>query len=798
MRVPAFSALLALSLAGGACASGVMLPDDQTVPPFGIVSQQLAVTATGQAATTTLTQVFRNPTSRTLQVQYLFPLPDGAKVDELTIWEDGKEVPAEIVPADQAEKIYLDIVRRAKDPALLERLDDKLYRLRVFPVPPGERKVRIRYSEVLPRDGGLVEYTYPLRTGAKAATLEKSFALKVDVTAEAPLGSVFSPSHEVEVSRPSEKRAVVGLEASRYVLDEDFKLLWTVEDGDVGVTVLTHRPDQAEPGTFMALIRPSRTESSRPIPRDLVFVLDTSGSMKNGKLTQAKDALKYCIDNLSGDDRFAVMEFATTVTKFKPELLDANDDNRRLASKWIDRLDAAGGTAIQQALLEAVKLRPEDGDRPFTVVFLTDGEPTIGETDEEKIANTLLDKATANTRLFTFGVGVDVNTYLLDKLADGTRAVSTYVLPEENIERKVSGFYEKYSRPALTGVRLAVGAGVEISDLYPPQLPDLFYGQQLVVLGRYTGKGKTTLSLTGELAGDSRTTEQSVKFSKESGKSDFLDGLWAQRKVGYLLDQIRLNGEKDELVETVKQLALRHGIVTPYTSYLAVPDGAYDEMERLAAAGRPLLRESARGGRASRKDAPTGGFAGGDAGGDWAEQGEGRRSGLGGRGFGGGGAAADAAKPAPAAAAPASEAAFDSSISGRSRRLVLGRDTARAGADAVQVAQQNRALRESEVTQNAMTRNAGLRTVAGQAFTFADNRWNDTRIAEKPEKLVQVKYLSQAYLQLVRNDAVAAKVLTQADRVRWLSPSGTVIEVVPDAGVETMTLDKANTLLRRS
>ncbi|MBI1917724.1 MAG: VWA domain-containing protein, partial [Planctomycetes bacterium] len=309
-----------------------------------------------------------------------------------------------------------------------------------------------------------------------------------------------------------------------------------------------------------------------------ILVLDTSGSMAGEKMEQARKALKSCLNNLAEKDRFGLINFATVVNKYKDGLTEAGKDQVAQAKKWVDELEATGGTAIYDALEAALEFRPKDESRTFTIVFFTDGLPTVGEGDKtspEAILKNTIAKNTANTRIFTFGVGDDVNATLLDQLAYKTRARPTYVRPAEDIEIKVSGMYTKISHPVLTNLKLANTGDVQIKEVYPPQLPDLFHGSQLVVLGRYTGKGPAAIKLTGTVGKEKKELVYELTFpEKTSDGKEFVEHLWARRKVGYLLDQIRATGENKELVSEVVALAKKYGITTPYTSYLVVPDEA--------------------------------------------------------------------------------------------------------------------------------------------------------------------------------------------------------------------------------
>ncbi len=326
----------------------------------------------------------------------------------------------------------------------------------------------------------------------------------------------------------------------------------------------------------MFLVSPQVEAEKKRVPRDLVLVLDTSSSMSEIKMQQAKKALKYCLAQLKPEDRFAVIKFSTTVAAFRDKLVEANKDYIDAANKWVDGLKTSGGTAIWPALDEALAMRPNDPNRPFTMVFFTDGQPTVDETNPDKIVKKVLDKNSGNTRIFTFGVGDDVNAAMLDQLADATRAVSTYVREAEDIETKVSSLYAKISNPVLTDVKLATNENIRSTRSTRRSCRTCSTGTQLVVIGRYTGSGPRAIQLTGMVGKEKQEFVYELNFpaktESDTGK-DFVEPLWARRKVGYLLDQIRVNGEKKELVDEVVALAKRYGIATPYTSYLVVPDG---------------------------------------------------------------------------------------------------------------------------------------------------------------------------------------------------------------------------------
>ncbi|HYT87729.1 MAG TPA: VIT domain-containing protein, partial [Gemmataceae bacterium] len=510
--------LVLLAAVAPAQARGLLIPKEKTVPPLAMLNHQVSITIEDQVAVTKVEQTFRNHTDRQLEATYIFPVPKGASVRKFAMWVDGKEVPGELVEAQKAKQIYTSIVQRTLDPGLLEYMGNNLLKLSVFPVPPrGDQKITLSYTSVATSENGLVEYVYPLKTDGKATQTLEKFAIHVDLKSQHSLTNIYSPSHPITMARPSDRQAKISFEKDTALLDRDFVLYYTAGGKDVGVTALTHRPISGSDGHFMLLISPrAELSKSQQVPRDMIFVLDTSGSMRGKRMTQARNALKYCLNNLGENDRFTLMNFATTVNQYTDKLLPANKDELEKARKWVDGLEATGGTAIDDALKTALSMRSNDSTRTFNVVFFTDGQPTIGETNIDKIQKNVAAKNTANTRIFTFGVGDDVNASFLDQLAEQSRALSTYVRENEDIEVKVSSLYGKISNPVLTGLKLTVGENIKISEVYPPQLSDLFHGTQLVVLGRYTGKGHAAIKLTGSIGKETKEFVYEVNFADKT------------------------------------------------------------------------------------------------------------------------------------------------------------------------------------------------------------------------------------------------------------------------------------------
>jgi Ca-activated chloride channel homolog len=565
-----------LACGGWAQAHGLLIPEDKTLPPLAMLNHKVSIQIDDQVAITKVEQTFRNHTDRPLEATYLFPVPKGAAVNGFSMLVDGKEVKGELVEAAKARDMYTAIVRRTQDPGLLEYLDNKLFQVKVFPIPAhGDQKMTLSYNTVLNREGDLIECVYPLKTDGKATATLEAFGIEATIRSQHGVQNVYSPTHAISLKRSNDQEVSVQFEKNQALLDKDFQLYYQLGSKDVGLTAMTYRPISGENGYFLLLLTPKMEMTQlTQVPRDMVLVLDTSGSMRGPKMEQARKALKFVLNNLGPKDRFGLINFATTVNKYKDSLLEANAEQLGQAVKWVDKLEATGGTAINDALASALAMRTTEEGRTFTVVFFTDGQPTVGETNWDKIQKNVAGKNTANTRIFTFGVGDDVNATMLDQLAEQTRAAATYVRPAEDIEAKVSGLYDKISHPVLANLQLAATNDVSFTDVYPAALPDLFWGQQLVVLGRYSGKGPSAIKLTGTVGMDKKEFAYDITFPDKTGDDKgFVEHIWARRKVGYLLDQIRANGEKKELVDEVVSLAKKYGITTPYTSYLIMPDG---------------------------------------------------------------------------------------------------------------------------------------------------------------------------------------------------------------------------------
>ncbi|MGQ9502604.1 MAG: VIT domain-containing protein [Anaerolineae bacterium] len=566
-------------------ADGIIIPDTPVTSYLTVKYHRVTVSIQDQVAVTHIDQTFVNDTGSTIEGSYLFPLPEEAAISEFTMWVDGQPVSGQVLTREEARRRYDEIVRKRRDPALLEYIGRDLFQASIFPIAPGEeRRVELEYAQVLPVEGGLVRYVYPLSPEKFSPQPLQDASISVSITSKEPIKAVYSPSHTVAVNRQSDYRVQVGWEARNVKPDKDFVLFYSVSQQTLSVDLLSYK-SRAEDGFFLLLIAPQlRVESEHAVAKDVVLVLDTSGSMEGEKLEQAKDALVYILQHLNPQDRFNIVQFSTGVHVFSERMHPATEVSEGI--KFVRALGAAGGTNIDGALREALRIaaNPQSSERPVILSFLTDGLPTEGEVEISAILDHVKRTLPPNTRIFAFGVGDDVNTVLLDNLARDTRGASAYVRPGERIDEQVRAFYAKVSTPVLADVTLEV-EGVRVYDLYPFPLPDLFAGSQLVIAGRYYAGGPATITLRGTTNGQSQSfTYRDLTF-RDMGGEEFIPPLWATRKIGYLLNEIRLHGESQELVQQIVNLSIRYGIITPYTSFLVEePVRALSEEGRAAVA----------------------------------------------------------------------------------------------------------------------------------------------------------------------------------------------------------------------
>jgi Ca-activated chloride channel family protein len=722
--------LLALAFApalpAGLTGQGTIVPDRcrpecrRPLPPsLPVESVTLDTRIEGQVATTHVTQVFRNETEATLEGTYLFPIPSDASVSEFAIWDGERRLAGEVRSREEARRIYDGIVRRQRDPGLLEYAGENLFQASIFPIlPRSTKKLELVYTQVLRAEGGTVGYRYPLGVGRGAAPVER-VAGRVEIRGEHAVRTVYSPSHQVDVRRSEgDRRAAVSFETDGRRERRDFQLFFAQAQEDVGLSLFTYR-EPGRDGYFLLLLTPRSDAAGREYPaRDVVYVLDTSGSMaEDDKMEKAKRALSFGLRGLGPEDRFNVVAFSGDTRLMETGLVRADAAGKRRGAEFVERLRAVGGTNINDALVAGLEQFDAEGDRPRLLVFLTDGLPTVGETAPERIVANAQRARRRAVRLFTFGVGYDVNTRLLDRVAAENGGTAEYVEPREDLEVKVSSFFDKVNHPVLTDLRLDLGE-MRTDQAYPRALPDLFRGGQVALVGRYRNERELT-GVTARLSGRASPrrevlTYSGLRFPLRDERHEFLPRLWATRRVGWLMEQIRTYGESRELRDEVVELGTRYGIVTPYTSFLALEPGAERAAQDFAGAGVP-------GGVARDAQAQT------------------RVRGQ---------ASPMAPPPPPVVAAP----------------------TATTGAGAVQASKAARAQQEAVSLEGVGVASASVQTVGRKTFYLREGVWTDSELVSAgrlPE--TRLEFGSEAYWDLLKREPELARYFALGERVAVVS-----------------------------
>jgi Ca-activated chloride channel family protein len=681
------------------------IPHPRPIPPATYKIKELDIQARliDQVARVQVSQSFVNTGSRQLEVSFVFPLPYDGAIEQMTLLIDGKEYPAKLLSAKEARRLYEEIVRKNKDPALLEWMGTGLFKTSVFPVPPGaKRTVSLRYSQICRKQQGLTDFLFPLSTAKYTSHAVEKVRIRVTIESGEEIKNIYSPTHAVKITRPDDRHATITYKVKNEVPTSDFRLLYDVGEGKLSTRVLSYRPHKRKDGYFLLLASPKiKPPEGKPPKKTVVFVLDRSGSMSGKKIEQARSALKYVLNNLRKGDLFNIVAYDSQVEVFRPELQRYKDKTRKAALGFVEGIYAGGSTNIDAALRAALG-QLKDSGRPSYVVFLTDGLPTAGETNEMKIVANAAKENNVRARIFAFGVGYDVNSRLLDRLVRRCHGQSEYVRPNEDIEERVSSLYRRIESPVMTDVsiefvfdQLRGEEGKPINRVYPRGSFDLFAGEQLVVVGRYKKTGKAKVVVRGSVGGETQSFDFPAKLVKKSRdeSQSFIEKLWATRRVGEILDELDLKGKNDELVEELVKLATRHGILTPYTSFLA------DEETELGDMAANVHRAGRRLGELS-KASGLGGFS------QRAMKGSFQR-----------------ANQAPSA--PQSRRAAMGAVGGLQFEAEAGKELRQAGRT--------------------------IRNIGNRAFYHRDGQWVDSTVTEAQRKdPVRIKQFSDEYFALAK------------------------------------------------
>ena len=540
-----------------------------------------------------ITETFVNRGSRVGEADFMFPLPKGAAFQDLKLEINGELVSGETMSADRARQIYEEIVRSQRDPALLEWMGYGLLRARIFPIAPGEqKKVVVRFQTVAPREGDAlrVDYFRGVRTNQREMNQRSEGWMRFVLTYpnDPMYGTAYSPTHSLydealaDEGRSDRSFASSYRGSKRRVEIRDARgevtlLIPTRRSAAAAISLLANAPGNDDGFALITLSPPAIRP--RAVPRDLTFVIDVSGSMSGEKMEQARAAGKQFLRSLSTMDRFRLIDFSSDVRTFRDGFSAASRENIRAAERYLDELDAQGSTNISGALDEALSSRVESGRLPI-VLFLTDGHPTVGERDASVIAADVA-RRRGSRRLFTFGVGSDLNVSLIEQLALEGRGTASFVRPDESVERAVGIVASRLTSPLVTDVRIR-SDGVRLRKMHPSGSVDIFAGEDLVILSRYDGSGDAVVRFEGQTTNGPVSWSTRLHFPERSRENPFVARLWATQRVGYLSAEKRKHGGSQEINDEIRQLGERYGIPTEYSSYLVLEPGMN---RRLGSAG---------------------------------------------------------------------------------------------------------------------------------------------------------------------------------------------------------------------
>ena len=721
----------------------------QCGPGLVRTSSQVKVGMADRVLRYEVSETFVNRSNRIAEADYVFPLPSGAAFEDLKLSINGELVSGETMSAEKARGIYEEIVRRQRDPALVEWMGHGLLRTRIFPIQPGEeKKVVVRFQAVASREGDALRIDYRRGTdperphpGTRSATETRpsddeegswtSFALYYQPGST--YGEPYSPTHELRTKAEGSTRRV----EARGSAPEVTILLPLRRPNVAAMSVLTHAPDDDRGFTLITITPPA--SARRSLPRDVTFVVDVSGSMRGRKLEQAKEAGYALLASLNDSDRLRVIDFSTDVRSFRERWVPATRDNLRDARRYIQDLRAEGSTNISGALESALEGRT-DGERLPLLVFITDGEPTVGERDPGRIA-ALASRLRDDTRIFSIGVSADVNATLIEQLAVEGRGTAHYVRNDESVERTVSLLASRLTSPVLTNVRVRAD-GVRLSQVMPAGPIDVFAGQDLVLLARYEGSGNATIRLEGENADGPLTWSTRARFAERARGNAFVARLWAAQRIGWLAAEKRRNGGSAEVDGEIRRLGERYGIPTEFSSYLVVEPGMEFPRRRDAATGQPISVDKVG---APKEVVVTGTASALSA----------RRAG-------------DAAASAPPPAAMAERRFEDARLSALQRQT---RSTVEL---------------ESRAT-------SGARTIGNRLFSLSGGVWKDAALTPT-HRTIRVKPYSALYFDLMRRLELLGPVFALGERV-IVAGKSLAIELAPD-GLEALGERELNALMR--
>ena len=604
-----------------------VVPSRAVLAPAGaplvrVVAAEARVRIVDRAATTTLQIELHNPSATQQEAVLLLPVPDGAAVSSFAFEGAAATPTARVLPRDEARRLYDEITAKLRDPALLEFAGCGCVRSSVFPVPARGRQVlRLTYDHVLEVDGERVDYVLPR---SETMGQDAPWSITVELTARAPIGVCYSPSHELLVQKRGPEHLTLQVADKSRRDPGAFRLCYTTAaDATLPTAALFAYPDTAlGGGYFLLLASAPRPDRRAALPREVTLVLDRSGSMAGRKLEQAKAAAMQVLEGLAPGEGIQLLDYGNDVGMAFPQPVKKDASTLAAARTWLENVRPMGGTNLHDALQQALTAPTLPGTLPL-VLFLTDGLPTVGKTREVDLRELVATSNPHKRRVFCFGVGNDVNVPLLDAIAEATRAVTTYVLPDEDVEVKVARAFARLDHPVLAEPRLSTVDGegkpsARTSEMLPARLPDLFAGDQLVVLGQYRGDDDLRFVLAGDTLAGRKQHQFVLPVRSATTRHAFVPRLWASRQIAFLVDELRQQGADPsalgsravdpfanpklrELRDEIMRLSTKFGVLGEYTAFLATEGNDLGNWHNLTMAcqnelnGRAMLTRSGAG-----------------------------------------------------------------------------------------------------------------------------------------------------------------------------------------------------------
>ncbi len=715
------------------------------VPSTRLESLSVDAEIENSVAQVVVSQTFNNTGASTLEAAFVFPIPYDGAIDSLTFFVEGKEFAGELLDAAEARKRYEAIVRQNRDPALLEWVGTGLYQTSVFPIPPGQsRTVELRYTQLLRQQDGLTEFFFPTKCARQDIAPSKT-TFSTRIVGETEIKNVYSPTFDVQIERVANNVVKTTCTLENQAPTRDFRLFFDQNADELSAKIQSYRPNPKEDGYFLLLASPKIVSEVKDRPtKTIVFTLDVSGSMSGSKIEQARESLKFVLERLNDGDKFNVVLFGTDVRSFSENLRTVDAASRTEALAFVDAVRSRGSTNIEGALNTAFKqLAQDDSTNPKYLFFFSDGEPTTGETNEMKLAQLAREK-NDGARFFSFGLGYDVNSRLLDRFVRDGRGQGEYVKPSENVEERVAALYNRVGAPVFTDVEFKFkskeneSAQYFTNFVYPEGKIDVYAGDQLILVGRYATSGPVEIQASGQVDGKAVSFAFDGSFTNESADSTyaFIERLWATRRVGEIVDLLDLEGSNAELMNELLELSKKHGIMTPYTAFLAddsvALDATAENARRAAGAFKTLASQTSnmsgfaqRSMKQSYRGAQT--LAAEDS------------------------ASADLAMAsAPPQRASGSAFAVGSARPARSnaRATSLGRPGGIAPDFAATTAAAPQKAESAPVSQTRET----VRTIGGKTFYLKEGRWVDAALDKESQsgnEPIVVEQFSDEYFELV-------------------------------------------------